>query len=52
MSNAYVPPVAPRYAQYEDYGIDEDYTSVEQELLDNISQKIIEDVYNKAFVNW
>ena len=40
------------FSQYEGYGIDEDYTSVEQELLDNISQKIIEDVYNKAFVNW
>ena len=40
------------FSQYADYGIDEDYTAREQELLDEITEKIIEDVYNKAFVNW
>ena len=40
------------FSQYEDYGVDVDYTSVEAELLERITDKIIEDVYNKALVNW
>ena len=40
------------FSQYADYGIDEDFTAREADLLEEITTKIIEDVYNKAFVNW
>jgi hypothetical protein len=40
------------FSHYEDFGVDQDYNSVEAELLKKISDKIIEDVFNKALVNW
>lgn len=40
------------FSQYEIYGIDDNYDSIEGELLKKITDKIIEDVFNKALVNW
>lgn len=40
------------FSHYEDYSIDVNYDSVEPELIKKISEKIIEDVFNKALVNW
>lgn len=40
------------FSQYEDYGIDENFDAIEEELLKKITDKIIDDVYNKAFINW
>ncbi|PLX17971.1 MAG: hypothetical protein C0597_06630 [Marinilabiliales bacterium] len=40
------------FSQYEDYDSDQDLSSVEQELMENIMEKIIEDIFNKSVVNW
>lgn len=40
------------FSHYEDYGIDVNYDAAEPELIKNITDKIIEDVFNKALVNW
>ena len=40
------------FSQYADYGIDENFDSIEEELLKSFTDKIIDDIYNKAFVNW
>jgi hypothetical protein len=40
------------FSHYEDFSVDQDYNSVEADLLKKITDKIIEDVFNKALVNW
>lgn len=40
------------FSHYEDYGIDENYEAIEADLIKNITEKIIEDIYNKALTNW
>lgn len=40
------------FSNYEDYGVDVDFNSVEEDLINKILDKIIEDIYNKALVNW
>ena len=40
------------FSHYEDYGIDENYESIEPDLIKKITEKIIEDIYNKALTNW
>lgn len=41
-----------RFSQYSDYSIDADYDAIEESLIDEITDAIVEDIYNKAFVNW
>lgn len=41
-----------RFSNYADYGIDADYDSMEERLIIEILDKIIDDIYNKALVNW
>lgn len=41
-----------RFSQYEDFGVDQDFDSIEEELINTILDKIIDDIYNKALVNW
>ncbi len=41
-----------RFSNYADYGIDEDFDSIEESLIIQILDKIIDDIYNKALVNW
>jgi hypothetical protein len=41
-----------RFSQYSDYSIDADYDAIEESLIDEITDVIVEDIYNKAFVNW
>lgn len=41
-----------RFSNYKDYGIDEDFNSIEESLINEILDKIIDDTYNKAIVNW
>lgn len=41
-----------RFSQYEDYSIDQNFDSIEEELINTILDKIIDDIYNKALVNW
>lgn len=40
------------FSHYEDYGIDENYEAIEPDLIKKITEKIIEDIYNKALTNW
>ncbi|WP_455510849.1 LptE family protein [Butyricimonas paravirosa] len=40
------------FSHYEDYGIDENYESIEPDLIKKIKEKIIEEIYNKALTNW
>ncbi|WP_298611918.1 LptE family protein [uncultured Odoribacter sp.] len=41
-----------RFSNYTDYSIDIDFDSAEEGLITTILDKIIEDIYNKALVNW
>jgi len=40
------------FARYEDYESNIDLSQIEKELSDKIIDLIIEDIFNKAFVNW
>lgn len=40
------------FSNYADYSTDVDFNSVEESLMDEILDKIIDDIYNKAIVNW
>ncbi len=41
-----------KFSQYADYDSDLDLSSVEQDLAEEIVDKLIEDIFNKAVVNW
>ena len=40
------------FSNYADYPTDADFNSVEETLIKDILEKIIDDIYNKAVVNW
>ena len=40
------------FSRYEDYDSSLDLSQVEKELSDRIIEMIVEDIFNKAFVNW
>ncbi|MBI9055636.1 MAG: LptE family protein [Bacteroidales bacterium] len=40
------------FSQFADYDSNSDLSSVEQELVDEIVEKLIEDIFNKSVVNW
>lgn len=40
------------FSRYEDYDSNLDLSQVERELSDKIITMIVEDIFNKAFVNW
>lgn len=40
------------FSRYEDYSSSLDLSSVEAELSENIIKMIVEDIFNRAFVNW
>jgi hypothetical protein len=40
------------FTRYEDFESSKDLSSVEDELIKLITEQIIEDIFNKAFVNW
>lgn len=40
------------FSNYADYSTDADFDSIEQRLIEEILEKIIDDIYNKAIVNW
>jgi predicted porin len=40
------------FSRYEDYPSDRDLDTVEKDLSDKIVELLIEDIFNKAFVNW
>ena len=41
-----------RFSRYVDYDSDQDLSSVQQQLIDEINEILVEDVFNKAVVNW
>ena len=40
------------FSRYEEYDSSQNLADVEQELIDLIVENILEDIFNKAFVNW
>jgi len=40
------------FSRYEDYDSSQNLADVEEELIDLILENILEDIFNKAFVNW
>ena len=40
------------FSRYEDYDSSLDLSAVEQDLVEKIIEMIVEDIFNKAFVNW
>ena len=40
------------FSRYEDYAVDKQLSEVEDELVENIVEQLLEDIFNKAFVNW
>lgn len=40
------------FSRYEDYSSSLDLSSVEKDLSDKITENLVEDIFNQAFVNW
>jgi len=40
------------FSTYEDYGRDKQFSDVEEQLTDLINEKLVQDIFNKAVVNW
>jgi hypothetical protein len=40
------------FSRYEDYSSSSDFENVKTELTDEIMKLLIEDIFNRAFVNW
>ncbi|HCC70814.1 MAG TPA: hypothetical protein DEQ09_06655 [Bacteroidales bacterium] len=40
------------FTRYEDYDSSKELSQVEQELTEKIIEQIVEDIFNRAFVNW
>ena len=40
------------FSQFVDYDSDQDLSSVEQDLVEQIIEKLIEDIFNRSVVNW
>ena len=40
------------FSRYEDYSSELDLSAVEAELTEKIIELLIEDIFNRAFVNW
>jgi hypothetical protein len=40
------------FSRYEDYDSNSDLSSVEKDLSEKIVDLLVEDIFNKAFVNW
>lgn len=40
------------FSRFADYPVDEDLSSVEENIIREISEQLADDIFNKAFVNW
>jgi hypothetical protein len=40
------------FSRYEDYPSDQELTSVQESLTATIIEQLVEDIFNKALVNW
>lgn len=41
-----------RFSGYVDYDSEQDLSAVQQQLIDEINEILVEDIFNKAVVNW
>ena len=41
-----------KFSQYEDYPSNEDLNAIQDDLMNTICDKLCEDIFNKAVVNW
>ena len=41
-----------RFSQYEDYPSNQDFSTLQDELMESICEKLCDDIFNKAVVNW
>ena len=41
-----------RFSSYQDYDASSSFASVEDELVNQISERLVQDIFNKALVNW
>lgn len=41
-----------KFSQYEDYPSNQDLSAIQDEILNTICEKLCEDIFNKAVVNW
>lgn len=40
------------FSQFEDFDADEDFSSIENDLVANISERLAQDIFNKTLANW
>jgi hypothetical protein len=40
------------FTRYEDFAGDKTLSSIEQQLIDDINKLLVQDIFNRAFVNW
>lgn len=40
------------FSRYEDYNSSQDLSSVQESLIENINEMLVDDIFNKAVVNW
>lgn len=40
------------FSRYEDFPSEQDLASTQQELIDQINEMLVEDIFNKSVVNW
>lgn len=41
-----------RFSRFDDFNKDENLKDVEDELIESISQQLVDDIFNKSLVNW
>jgi pyruvate formate-lyase activating enzyme-like uncharacterized protein len=41
-----------RFSSYEDYDASRSFAAVEDELIDILTKRLVQDIFNKALVNW
>jgi len=40
------------FSYFNDFGVDENLLDIQDELIENINEQLVEDIFNKAFGNW
>ena len=40
------------FSRYKDFSTNENFTAVEEDLIKEITDQLVEDIFNKALVNW
>ena len=41
-----------KFTQYEDYPSNQDFSALQNDLMESIAEKLCDDIFNKAVVNW